>query len=83
MRPLYAKLADRSGDCAMLLLVDPLEADDIKRSRETPPAEKLRQALELMDAGFRLQRAKLRARYPNASEDELEARFFAWLCREE
>ncbi|MCA9642422.1 MAG: hypothetical protein H6718_10310 [Polyangiaceae bacterium] len=67
----------------MLDLVDALDEDAIKRSRETPPAEKLRQALELMDAGFRLQRAKLRIRHPNASEEELEARFFAWLCREE
>ncbi len=63
--------------------MDALDEDTIERSRATSPAEKLRQALECMDAGFRLQRAKLRARYPEASEEELEQRFFAWLCREE
>ncbi len=62
--------------------MDALERDKIKRSRETPPAEKLRQALECADAGLRLQRAKLRARYPEAFDQEIEQRFFAWLCRE-
>lgn len=62
--------------------MDALERDRIKRARETPPAEKLRQAVECADAGLRLQRAKLRAAHPEASDEELERRFFAWLCRE-
>lgn len=63
--------------------MDPLERDDIERSRATSPAVKLRQALELMDAGMRMQRAKLRREHPDASNEELERMFRAWLQRDD
>ena len=53
--------------------------DDIERARSTPPGEKLRQALELMQLGIDLQRRRLRAAAPTASEQELDARLLAWM----
>jgi len=68
---------------AILDGVDPLRADDLERARATPPAEKLRQALELMRTGFELKRASLRVRFPTASVDELDAMFRRWLAYDE
>lgn len=47
--------------------------------RNTPPAEKARQAFELMRTGIRLKRAALRARHPDASPDQIENLLQAWL----
>jgi hypothetical protein len=43
------------------------------------PEERARQTLDLMRAGYRLKRAALRARRPQASEAEIEALFQRWL----
>jgi len=59
--------------------VDALERDDIERSRATPPEVKLAQALEMMAAGRRLQRAKLERGHPDASAAEIERMFADWL----
>jgi hypothetical protein len=61
--------------------VGPLKADDIAQARLTPAAEKLLQALELMATGIALQRVNLRRRYPEASEDEIDALLQRWLDR--
>jgi hypothetical protein len=42
-------------------------------------AEKLLQALELMDIGLRLKRAALIRQHPHASEAELEQLYRQWL----
>jgi hypothetical protein len=63
--------------------VDALSTDDIARARFTPPEEKLRQAVELMEAGFRLRRAALRLQHPEATDAELERLFEAWLTADE
>jgi hypothetical protein len=42
-------------------------------------AEKLMQALELMDVGLRLKRAALARQHPDSSEAELEQLFRQWL----
>jgi hypothetical protein len=63
--------------------VDPLRHDDLERARRTPPEERARQAFELMRTGIRLQRAALRARFPDEREDQIEARLRRWLAREE
>ena len=42
-------------------------------------AEKLLQALELMDVGLRLKRAALTRQYPHASQVELERLYRQWL----
>lgn len=42
-------------------------------------AEKLLQALELMDVGLRLKRAALARQHPHATAAELEQRFREWL----
>ena len=47
--------------------------------RRTAPGEKLRQALELMQLGIDLQRRRLRAADPTASEQEIAARLLAWM----
>jgi hypothetical protein len=61
--------------------VDPLKADDIAQARRTPPAEKLRQALDLMAMGIELKRDNLRRRHPAESDDEIQARLQRWLDR--
>lgn len=59
--------------------MDPLRRDDVERARETPPGEKLSQALEMMAAGIRLKRAALEARHPGATDDEIDLLVRAWL----
>jgi len=59
--------------------VDALRKDDLERARRTAPGEKLRQALELMQLGIDMRRRKLRAADPAASEQEIDARLFAWM----
>jgi len=59
--------------------MDALERDDIERSRTTSPEVKLTQALELMAAGLRLQRAKIEREHPHASAEEIERLFTHWL----
>jgi hypothetical protein len=63
--------------------VDRLREDDLERARQTPPAVKLRQALEAMAAGIRLKRVALRQRHPEASDEDLEAMLRAWLERDD
>ncbi|HSO33409.1 MAG TPA: hypothetical protein VLT33_12835 [Labilithrix sp.] len=59
--------------------MDALRKDDLERARRTSPGEKLRQALELMQLGIELQRRRLRAVDPAASEQEIDARLLAWM----
>lgn len=73
----------RVAGCARLCVLDPLKRSDIELSRRTPPAEKLAQALQLMQTGILLKRAALRARAPLASSDEIEARIEQWLLANE
>jgi hypothetical protein len=61
--------------------MDQLRADDIARARQTPPAEKLLQALDLMATGIEIQRANFRRRHPEESDAEIEARLQRWLDR--
>ena len=63
--------------------MDALRADDIEQAIATSPAQKLRQALEMMEVGFALHRAGLRARFPEASEDEIDAMLARWLAYDE
>jgi Rv0078B-related antitoxin len=60
--------------------VDPLRRDDIEQARRATPEERATQALQMMRAGFRLKRSALRARYPDESDDEIDARFRLWLA---
>lgn len=46
---------------------------------ELTPAEKLRVALDLMEAGIALMRQNLRRRYPTESQQEIDQRLQAWL----
>jgi hypothetical protein len=63
--------------------VDRLRQDDLNRARATPPGERARQALEAMRTGIRLKKAALRARFPDAPEDEIEQRLRRWLERDD
>ena len=45
----------------------------------TTPSERLRQALELADLGFAIQRQNIRRRNPEWCEREVEAAFRRWL----
>ena len=62
--------------------MDPLRLDDLRRARATPPEERARQALEAMQTGIRLKRAGLRARFPDAAEEEIDERLARWLRRD-
>jgi hypothetical protein len=59
--------------------MDALTADDVQTSKQTPPAEKLAQALEMADAGVRLKRAALRQASPGLTEQEVDAALEQWL----
>lgn len=59
--------------------MDPLAQDDLTSAQKASPEEKLRLALELMAAGFRLERAALRQRHPHASEEDIIRLFEDWL----
>ena len=63
--------------------MDRLRRDDIERARRASPAEKARQALEMMRAGIRLKRAGLRARHPDESDEQIEERVSQWLLSDE
>jgi len=62
--------------------VDSLRRDDIDRARRASHAERAAQAFEAMRVGIRLRRAALRARYPEASETEVEGYLRSWLARD-
>ena len=60
--------------------MDDLRKDDIERARTTPLDEKVRQTFELMELGIAMQRKKLRAQDPSASEEVIDERLYAWLA---
>lgn len=62
------------------MALDPLEQHDIEVSRRSLPAEKLAQALEMMESGFRLKQASLRHRNKDASPQQLEEALVRWQC---
>lgn len=49
------------------------------RPPSTTPAERLRIALDLHDAGVEMMRQNLRRRHPGADEQEIERLLIAWL----
>jgi hypothetical protein len=63
--------------------MDALRRDDLERARATSPEERARQAFDAMRTGIRLKRAALRARDPEATQEEIEDRLQRWLERSE
>jgi Rv0078B-related antitoxin len=63
--------------------LDSLTRSDVEISRATPAAEKLAQALELMQLGIRLKRDALRAKAPDASDDEIQSALERWLLSDD
>jgi hypothetical protein len=63
--------------------MDALRKDDLDRARATSFEERAKQALSAMRSGIRLKRAGLRARYPGASDQEIEERLRRWLERDD
>lgn len=49
------------------------------RVPKTTPAERLRIALDLHDAGVEMMRQNLRRRHPDADEQEIQRLLVAWL----
>ena len=62
--------------------VDPLLADDIAFARATPLAERLSQALAIMEQGIKIKRESLRKQFPRDTDEEIESRLQSWLSRE-
>src|SRR5262245_28459378 len=63
-------------------LMDPLRKNDIERFRRMSADERMKAVFETVNAGFRIQLAVLRARYPRASDQEIEAHLRNWLRAE-
>jgi hypothetical protein len=59
--------------------VDALRKDSIAAAIQAAPEEKAKQALDAARTGIRLKRAALRARHPDDSPTEIEARLQRWL----
>ena len=59
--------------------MDALLAHDREHARQLAPAEKLRQALDMMRAGIRLKRSSLRRQFPEADDAEIDRRLAEWL----
>jgi Rv0078B-related antitoxin len=62
-----------------LSAMDALLAHDREHARQLDPAERLRQALDVMRAGIRLKRSTLRRQFPGADETEVDQRLARWL----
>ena len=60
--------------------MDALLAHDREHARQLDPAEKLKQALDVMRAGIRLKRSTLRRQFPDAADTEVDHRLAEWLC---
>ena len=56
-----------------------MDALDDWTDADLSESERLRAALQLMATGFRLKRASLRRQHPDATLEELEAMFQAWV----
>lgn len=59
--------------------MDALLAHDREHASQLAPAEKLRQALDMMRAGIRLKRSSLRRQFPDADDAEIDSRLAEWL----
>jgi hypothetical protein len=59
--------------------MDALRENDIEIARMTPPEEKLRQVLQMVETGIRLKRAGLRVRHPSATPEQIEEMLQQWL----
>lgn len=79
----YLRQIQRGLDYIEAHLAEDIAPGDVWRhagiSQRHFQREKLRQALELMQLGIALQRRKLRATDPVASEQEIDARLLAWM----
>jgi len=62
-----------------LVAMDALLAHDREHARQLDPAEKLKQALDVMRAGIRLKRSTLRRQFPDAADTEVDHRLAEWL----
>ena len=62
------------------VLSDPLRENDVEVSRAQAPAQKLAQALDMMEAGLRLKRAALAHSHQQASAQQLDELMKRWLC---
>jgi hypothetical protein len=59
--------------------VDALNRSDLELDAKTTQGQKLVEALELMSVGMRLERQRLRQKHPEATDQQLEELFLAWL----
>jgi hypothetical protein len=59
--------------------MESLRDQELAELRKTPPGEKARQALDLMQTGIDLKLAALRSRHPHATVEEIEGMMDAWL----
>ncbi|MCE7873486.1 hypothetical protein DYH09_24370 [bacterium CPR1] len=51
----------------------------IQKAPELSDAEKLRQAIEMVDAGIEMMRLNLRRQFPDDPQASIEERLLAWL----
>jgi hypothetical protein len=63
--------------------MDALLRSSVELAAAKSPGQKLAEALELMEWGVSVQRARLRAQHADASEPALDAMLIAWLGRDD
>lgn len=62
--------------------MDDLRGHEIEHAKASSPEERAIQALEAMKLGLRLKRMNLRRQFPDATEDQIERHFRAWLAND-
>ncbi len=58
--------------------MDALLKSSVELAARKSPGQKLAEALELMDWGIRMKRARLRDQHPTVSEEEIDRMLLAW-----
>lgn len=59
--------------------MNPLRKQDIQRKAQMSPQERMREVFAAHDEGIRLKWLALKARYPSATEAEIDAKLNEWL----
>ncbi|MBK8256913.1 MAG: hypothetical protein IPK82_30100 [Polyangiaceae bacterium] len=62
--------------------MDPFRKDDIDRAKRLRPEERLQAALDAVNTGVRIRWAALRAKFPAASDEDIDAALREWLKHE-
>jgi hypothetical protein len=60
--------------------MDPFQKEDINRTQKMDPKARMQAVFATVNAGIRIQLAKLRSRRPLATDAEIQAELVEWLA---